>query len=161
MNTLSHPFAPAQAKAPRKPEQPPVEVHGSCRWIERPTSTADSPARRGRLAINGVEYLCLELLCPETQLPLGWQLVRPATKRTDAASYDVLVYQGELLCQCPDSLYRPGRPGGCKHQRSLAAALAVLNHARPVCQGCGGHCCQPTESGIIPCPECCGSVPAA
>jgi hypothetical protein len=138
-----------------KPDKPLAEVHGSCRWIELPHAMADSPARRGRLSINGVVYLCLELLCPETALPIGWQLVRPAVKRIDAASYDVLICNGELLCHCPDSTYCPDRPGGCKHMRALAVALSALDRARPVCLGCADHGYQPTENGeLSPCGDC-------
>jgi hypothetical protein len=29
-------------------------------------------------------------------------------------------------CDCPDATQNEGRPGGCKHRKDLAAALAVL-----------------------------------
>jgi hypothetical protein len=29
-------------------------------------------------------------------------------------------------CDCPDHTFHPERPGGCKHMRALAAALAAL-----------------------------------
>jgi hypothetical protein len=152
MSTVPTSPAPVCAR-PRKPEAAPVEVHGTCRWIQRPAARADSPARKGRLQINGAEYLVLELLCSETALQLGWTLIRPAQGRVDAAAYDVLLWQGEMQCQCPDAEYRAGRPGGCKHARALAAALAALT--RPLCEGCADRGFQPTETGeLIPCVEC-------
>jgi hypothetical protein len=143
-------------RSTRKAEKPPETVRGSCRWVQRPIATADSPARRGRLSINGVEYLVLELLCPETALPLGWQLVRPTSKRTDAASYDVLVYGGEFCCSCPDAEFRPNRPGQCKHVRALGAALAALERARrSLCETCADRGYVPVAvDEVEPCPDC-------
>jgi hypothetical protein len=35
-------------------------------------------------------------------------------------------------CDCPDALFRPERPGGCRHQQALGQALvAVAKEARP------------------------------
>jgi hypothetical protein len=155
MSTLPATPVCAHPKQLRQPEKPPAEVHGTCRWVQRPVASPDSPARKGVLSINGVGYLVAELLCPETQLPLGWTLTRPADKRVDAASYDVLIHEGELLCHCPDSVYRPDRPQGCKHQRALAAALAALEHARPLCQTCAdrGHVPVAVDE-VEPCPDC-------
>ncbi len=119
------------SRRPRKQPAPLAEVHGSCRWIQRPHATADTPARQGRLEINGVVYLLSELL-DDDQCPVGWVLTRPAVGRTDAASYTVDTAQAgpaptpaECLCSCPDADFRP-RPGGCKHARALCAALAYL-----------------------------------
>jgi hypothetical protein len=33
---------------------------------------------------------------------------------------------GVPSCDCQDATYRPGRPGGCRHVRALADALAGL-----------------------------------
>jgi hypothetical protein len=138
-------------------------VHGTCRWLRRPVASADSPARRGVLLINGVGYLVCELLCPETQLPLGWTLTRPARGRVDAAAYDVLVYEGELLCHCPDAEYHDSRPGGCKHARALAAALAVLaTQPRHLCQTCADRGYVPVAvDEVAPCPDCANLTGAA
>jgi hypothetical protein len=118
-------------------------------------ATPDSPARKGRLLINGVEYLVLELLSPDDGYPLGWQLLRPAAGRVDAASYCVLVHDGDLLCDCPDSTYRPDRPEGCKHQRALAAALRALERTPPRCPTCGDHGYVPVgPDEMAPCLDC-------
>jgi hypothetical protein len=158
MTNLPSSSVPVCAR-PRQPEKPAVAVHGSCRWVERPTSTADSPARQGRLLINGTEYLVLELLCPETVLPLGWTLVRPALgRRIDASSYDVLIHGDELLCDCPDATFRPSRPaGGCKHCKALCVALAALDRQpRHLCETCGDHGYVPVAvDEVEPCPDCC------
>jgi hypothetical protein len=96
------------------------------------------------------------LLCPDTALPLGWQLIRPAEGRVDASAYDVLVYEGELLCHCPDSTYRPDRPGGCRHAKALAAALTVLERQpRHLCETCADRGYVPVAvDEVEPCPEC-------
>ncbi len=118
-------------RPPLHPNTPAAEVHGTARWVDRPRATPDTPARRGRLSINGVVYLVDELL-DDAQCPVGWLLTRPAVGRTDAASYAVDTAQAgpaptpaECLCSCPDADFRP-RPGGCKHARALCAALAYL-----------------------------------
>jgi hypothetical protein len=136
-------------------------VSGVCRWIQRPVASPDSPARKGVLSINGVGYLVAELLCPEMQLPLGWTLTRPADKRVDAAAYDVLLHEGELLCSCPDATYRPDRPGQCKHCRALSAALTVLERSRAQCPTCADHGYVPVAvDEVAPCPDC-GSLTGA
>jgi hypothetical protein len=160
MSTLS--ASRPTVKPARKAEKPPAPVSGVCRWVERPVASPDSLARRGVLQINGVEYLVAELLCPETALPLGWTLTRPAAGRTDAASYAVLVCNGDLMCDCPDATYRPDRPGQCKHCRALSAALTVLDRARVECPACADRGYVPVAvAEVAPCPDCCNLTGAA
>jgi hypothetical protein len=87
-------------------------VHGTCRWALQPTAT-----HPGCLVIGDQAYL-----------------VRAITDRLGLVGYRLSKTSGEVYdltadlasCDCPDATFRPGREGGCKHKRALAAALAAL-----------------------------------
>jgi hypothetical protein len=50
--------------------------------------------------------------------------VSAAPRKTDGTAYDL---PADLSgCDCPDATYHPERPGGCRHQRALAAGLKAL-----------------------------------
>jgi len=75
------------------------------------------------------------------------------TDRDECAYWCLAVFQGEVCtgfrltkfgtgevydvprsldrCDCPDATYRPVRPGGCKHQQALRAALPTVRKAAP------------------------------
>lgn len=98
-----------------KERRPVKAVHGCCRWAVQPTST-----HPGCLVINDVAYLVHENR--HGALLLGYRL----TKR-DGTAYDLEADQdgNPVGCDCPDAVRRE-RPGGCKHRKSLVAALAAL-----------------------------------
>ena len=53
---------------------------------------------------------------------VGYRLTKP-----DGTVYDVSTTEPYgWTCDCPDMTFRSERPGGCKHVRSLQAALAQL-----------------------------------
>lgn len=102
MTTLSS--SQRQVKAARP-------VTGACRWAVQPTDT-----HPGCLVISGVAYLVYENR--HDGILLGYRL-----NKADGTAYDL---PADLSgCDCPDATYRE-RPGGCKHRRSLRAALAAL-----------------------------------
>src|SRR5262245_53067382 len=104
MNILTPSGQPVKASS-----HPPVS--GTCRWIRKPSRDA-----RAILAINGVHYAIWFI--HEGERLTGFRLMSAAGK-----VYDLPVSLDD--CSCPDSTFRP-RPGGCKHVKSLRAALAAL-----------------------------------
>ena len=69
------------------------------------------------LSINGTAYEILPVYDGEALA--GYRLLK-----ADGAMYDL---PGDLSgCDCPDATYHPERPGGCKHQQAMRAALAAL-----------------------------------
>ena len=101
----------------RRKEKPPQPVHGSCRWLLQPQGQ-----RPGMLAIGELVYL-FEVL-RDAGRPYGFRLSREQDADGPAAEYQLPTDLGG--CDCPDAVYRAHRPGGCKHRRALAVALAAL-----------------------------------
>ena len=86
-------------------------VHGVCRWIGH--------AGNGNrlLEITGQVYEVEDLAGG------GWRLYRLA----EGGGLKVYTIEADgWTCDCPDAVYRPGRPGGCRHVAALGAALAAL-----------------------------------
>jgi hypothetical protein len=108
----------ARQREPRKP-LPPVPVTGS--FVGGPPSAHD--------LLHGVAVL--EVLRPEDSdyywtavvadagRVVGYQLAHFGTGTVYFLPADL------SECDCPDRTYRPERPGGCKHMRGLAQALAA------------------------------------
>jgi hypothetical protein len=86
----------------------PTETHPGCLII----SSAD-----GRGKVTTAAYLVR--VVAENGRVIGYQL-RKATGEVYDLAADV------SSCDCPDATFHPERPGGCKHQRALKAALAAL-----------------------------------
>lgn len=102
----------------RKPLGP---AHGTCRWVLQPAGR-----RPGILALGGLTYLFEVLRHGGT--PYGFRLSREGDEAAAELAYQL---PADLSgCDCPDAVYRAARPGGCKHRRSLAVALAALGTER-------------------------------
>jgi hypothetical protein len=108
--------------APRKIHVATVPATGTLRWAVQPTET-----HPGCLVITTLDrrtgqpvsqaYL-VSPVCDNGRL-VGWTL-----RKTDGARYDIPA--NFSTCDCPDFTFHPERPGGCKHQKALAAGLKAL-----------------------------------
>jgi hypothetical protein len=105
----------------RKPAPATRAVHGGCRWVVQPTDThpgclvVTSAVARGRVARTA--YLLYEVR--DAGRLIGYRL-----RKEDGTTYDLPADLSS--CDCPDGTYHPERPGGCKHRKAMAAALAAL-----------------------------------
>jgi hypothetical protein len=100
-----------------------VPATGTLRWAVQPTDT-----HPGCLVITTLDrrsgkpkttaYLVSPVLSDHGTL-LGWTL-----KKTDGVHYNLPADLSS--CDCPDGTFHPEQPGGCKHQRALAAGLRAL-----------------------------------
>lgn len=93
---------------------PPVPL--TWKWIRPPGNEL------AILRINGVAYAVLEnWASPGDGEPValaGWRVFNAR----NGAKYDIGLETWGFSCTCPDSVYRPNRDGGCKHQRAFAEA---------------------------------------
>ena len=97
-----------------KPTRP---ASGLCRWQTLPNARHEG----GVLQINGTAYEVLPLYDGEALV--GYRLLK-----ADGTMYDVgTTGPHGWTCDCPDATFRPDRPGGCKHQSALRAALKRIN----------------------------------
>jgi hypothetical protein len=99
--------------ANRQPKAKSRPIHGVAKWL--------SPMGflgQGTLAINGTPY-GVETLRDGGHVT-GYRMVKP-----DGTTYDLCTSEERWTCDCPDATFHPERPGGCKHQAALQAALAV------------------------------------
>jgi hypothetical protein len=103
----------------------PVCVTGE--WLRRPVAPCELLPQGfpGVLLVNARPYLCScvgEL--PEQGEPVvrGYQLVKD-----DGTVYHIDLHArwGGWDCDCPDSTFRPDRPGSCKHVAALRQACAT------------------------------------
>jgi hypothetical protein len=112
----------------RRPHTATRPITGSCRWNLRPVlPTADDlNGLSGLLAVatedRTTEYLVTPLAdrVADGAVLRGWSMTK-----SDGTVYHLDAAEG-LRCDCPDHTFHPERPGGCRHMRALAAALAVL-----------------------------------
>jgi hypothetical protein len=122
---------PSEEASPMASLSPPVprvkpapEARGSCRWVlgsarQRLDLGSVAPLEIRREGYAPQLYLVRLNRDPGTGGTLGYRLERADT----GALYDLPADLSD--CTCPDAAWRP-RPGGCKHQRALRAALAAL-----------------------------------
>jgi hypothetical protein len=108
---------------PRKPLQP---ASGKCLWLRRPIWPCEliPDGVPGLLRIRETVYHVLPLADLPATGPVitrGYRL----TKDDGTTTYDVCL-EGHGSCDCPDGIYRGERPGGCKHQAALRAALRAI-----------------------------------
>jgi hypothetical protein len=89
--------------------KPLPEVHGTCKWIHRPSNGLGEDPNSGLIEINGTLYA---LLIHETAYEIF---------KEDKTTYHLP--RDLSSCDCPDGTYRCERPGGCKHRKALAALL--------------------------------------
>jgi hypothetical protein len=106
----------------RQPLQP---AAGTCRWLRRPIWPCELLANGlpGLLRIRETVYGVL----PLADLPATGPAVTRGYRlsKDDGTTYDVSL-EGHGSCDCPDGTYRGERPGGCKHQKALRAALRYI-----------------------------------
>jgi hypothetical protein len=90
-------------------------VHGVAKWLAPMGFTGI-----GILAINGVAYVVMRL-----SSGAGFQLEKSGQDKDgpDRTVYDICTETDPWTCDCPDAIYCPERPGGCKHVAALRAAL--------------------------------------
>jgi hypothetical protein len=106
MATVSDPRNPIKTPKAARP------AAGLCRWLNRPNAHHEG----GLLAINGTRYEVLPLYDDDARV--GYRLLK-----TDGTMYDVDTTREPWCCDCPDAVFHPERPGGCKHSLALRAAL--------------------------------------
>lgn len=121
---------PSPVKASRKPRKPAEPVHGVCRWMIPPIELKDFAS--GVLAIGDTEYI--------VTLPADRSGARLTKAEGGRDVYHVDLAAGS--CDCDDAKYRPERPGGCKHQAAVRAAVAVLpgRQKYTACPRCQAYC---------------------
>jgi hypothetical protein len=119
--TLPRPQArPAKAK--------PRDV---CSWLVRPTPlNADARDWTGVLAINGEPYLLTATNCTDPDSGRWWLVVDLRHDRRGGRHHRCTLSDGESVCDCEFSTYRPDEKP-CRHRRALAAALNHLGEAVP------------------------------
>jgi hypothetical protein len=104
--------------------RPPQAVSGSCRWLVQP-GTAPL-AHTGCLLISATRsdgrQVTESYLVAENKD--GGTLAGYRLTKSDGTAYDLDATLSS--CDCPDSEFAPERPGGCKHRKALAKALASL-----------------------------------
>jgi hypothetical protein len=110
MTTYHDPRNPIKGRGGARP------AHGMARWLRRPNCRREG----GLLEINRVTYEVHPLYDGDAHV--GFRLLKAGT----ATMYDVDTTRVPWRCDCPDAVYNPERPGGCKHVSSLRAALDVL-----------------------------------
>jgi hypothetical protein len=96
-------------------------------------------------------------------------LVRVVVEYGRVRGYQLRKATGELYdlaadlsrCNCPDTTAHPERPGGCKHQAALRAALKALGAAAGGrhCQDCGAKLLRCDD--LTACPNCTRFAPTA
>ncbi len=107
---------PKQRK-PRKLEP----ISGKCRWV----GGIPSPA-----ALDNGDALLL--ITPEGKEPAVYHVqcfdgnYRLSKAGVDEAVYDLERTGNGFRCNCADATFCEERPGGCKHAKALAAALAKV-----------------------------------
>jgi hypothetical protein len=110
MATVSDPRNPHKTRNANRP------AAGLCRWLTRPNAEHAG----GVLDVNGTRYEVLPLYDGESRV--GYRLLK-----ADGAMYDVdTAAPHGWVCDCPDAIFHPERPGGCKHVAALKAALRAL-----------------------------------
>jgi hypothetical protein len=121
MNTLSSPRP--RVKSARKFHAATRPAMGGVRWALQPTDThpgclvvTTTDSRTGKPVVTS--YLVRVVV--EYGRVLGYQL-----EKANGTVYDLAADLSS--CDCPDATFQPDRPeGGCKHRKSLAAALKGL-----------------------------------
>jgi hypothetical protein len=98
----------------RQPKAKPRPATGTYRWV-----VPIGDVGTGVLAINRQEYVVTILRGRDDVV--GYRLTKPA----DGMQYDIDATGTPWRCDCPDAVFQPERPGGCKHVAALRAALAV------------------------------------
>jgi hypothetical protein len=104
MATVSDPRNPHKTRNANRP------AAGLCRWLSKPNAEHAG----GVLEVNGTRYEVLPLYDGEALA--GHRLLK-----ADGTMYDI--DGATWRCDCPDAIYHPERPGGCKHSLALRAAL--------------------------------------
>ncbi len=110
---------------PRRPHNATRPVHGNARWAVQPGCAP--AAHPGVLVITsadarGVENVGTFVVSENRDAAgalAGFRLTKP-----DGTAYDLPADLSS--CDCPDATYHPERPGGCRHQKAMRAALAAL-----------------------------------
>jgi hypothetical protein len=122
MSTLTATRSPVK---PRRLHTATKPAAGKWRWAVQPgigpvahpgvlvITTEDSrtgkPVSAAYVVRENLDGVCL----------VGWSLTKP-----DGKVYDLPA--DFSTCDCPDHIYHPERPGGCKHMRAAPLALAAL-----------------------------------
>lgn len=108
----------SRERAPLKP----VQIRAV--WLKRPVAPCEivKDGIPGVLSIDGRPYLATLL----ADLPdRGEPVVRGARLvKADGSTYDIDLDSPFWECSCPDSTYRPNRPGGCRHAAALRQAMS-------------------------------------
>jgi hypothetical protein len=104
-------------------------AHGSCRWSLRPIlpTAGNINGQPGLLTITtdkrpDVQYLVTALA---EQFRDGVVIRGFAMTKADGKVHHLDADEG-LRCDCEDATFHPERPGGCRHQAALRAALATI-----------------------------------
>lgn len=112
---------------PRRPHNATRPVHGGCRWAVQPgignvrhpgVLVITSAGARGK---ENVGTFVVQEHRDSAGTLTGYRLTKADGS---GAFYDLPADLSS--CDCPDATYHPERPGGCRHQRALRAALAAL-----------------------------------
>lgn len=120
-------------RIPRQ-EKPPQAVSPDWRWHELPIypCAALPVGSPGVLEIAGQLYTVI--VYGDRGTARAVRLVKP-----DGATYDIDLAAKYPSCDCPDGIYRPHRPGGCKHLVAIREALPTPDRPRPCCKECKDH----------------------
>jgi hypothetical protein len=112
--------------APRRPHNATRPVSGGCRWAVQPGT--GKTAHPGVLVITSADArgqvnvgTFVVHAHQDGGRLLGYRLEKP-----DGTAYDLPADLSS--CDCPDGTFHPERPGGCRHQKALRAALAALEN---------------------------------
>jgi hypothetical protein len=117
MSTLTAPRFVVKARRPVVATAP---ARGSFRWAAQPTDThpgclvITSETKAGPVVVSYLVHAVFD-----GPRHIGYRLSKPSGEVYDLAA-------DCSTCDCADATFHPERPGGCKHQRALRAALASL-----------------------------------
>ncbi len=142
MSTTSTRNGTSQAHArpgrQRKPRKPPEPVHGTAKWLTRPSSDWEQPARL-QIAVRTskgavIANYAVSPIYSDGGANFGGQMVGYRLEKEDEQGevYDIdLTPPWGATCTCPDFHFRDTHaqtPDAreCKHLAALRAALAAL-----------------------------------
>jgi hypothetical protein len=108
-----------------RPYQATRPVTGCCRWAVQPGTGRN--AHPGVLVVTtedarGVANVGTFVV---RELRDGGRLTGYRLEKPDGTAYDLPADLSS--CDCPDATQHPERPGGCRHQKAMRAALAALD----------------------------------
>src|SRR5262245_59594783 len=117
-------------------EMPPSPISGRCRWAY-PLGPAEGKEQTGLLELTldrkDTAYAVHRLFTDGKVAGFRVHAWDPEEYKKDPRMYDINVTVDPWHCSCPDYLFRREykQREGCKHCRSLRAALAAIGQTPP------------------------------